>query len=303
MSERVPLPTIAGLLSGFVGVDLFAGHFSSAARLVGFQPAVTDAPSGGSIAIDLRTATGGGGSGLSATIADGARFPASPVSGAIDIAAGTDLYLRITSQSGGALGLYGQFLVEPDGGATAALTTLSQVKEYLIISGTGDDGLLTRIIAGVSLKMQTYMRRAIVAESIVGEKHSAEARTEAIVLESYPIDVNSLAVTLSTTLLDATEYDADSDTGLLYYTPGDGDPTSWPAGRRHISIDYDAGFATVPADIQNAATVQCAWEHKRVKRLGERTSVIGENTATFLVDAWAPDVVPVLDTYRARVIR
>lgn len=61
MADRVPPPTVAGLLTGFVAVDLFAGYFPAAATLTAFQPAVTDAPSGGTVAVDLRTATGGGG--------------------------------------------------------------------------------------------------------------------------------------------------------------------------------------------------------------------------------------------------
>ena len=103
MADRVPLPTIPGLFSGFVGVDLFAGFFTTAQTLTEFQPAVTDAPSGGSISVDLRTATGGGGSGLSAVIPDGQKIPAAPVTGSISIAAGTTMWLRFTAESGQAM--------------------------------------------------------------------------------------------------------------------------------------------------------------------------------------------------------
>lgn len=302
MGDRVPLPSIAGLLSGFMAVDLFAGHFAEPARIVGFQPAVTDAPSGGSVSVDLRTATGGGGSGLSATIADGDTFPTTPVTGSIEVAGGTDLYLRITDASGSAMNLYGNFEVAAAAGAVTALTTLSLVKDYCNVAGTDDDAMLNRIISAVSLKMQNYMRRAIVEESITGEKHGDGSLGFALELARYPFDESSVAITLDGTVLDATDYDADESAGLVYYTPSDGDPVLWPAGRRNVSITYDSGFASVPADIEHAATVQAAWEFKRTRRLGDRTSVVGDNTATFLIDAWAPDVVPVLDMYRRRSI-
>ena len=300
MTDRVPLPTISGLLSEFVNVDLFAGHFAAASRLVGFQPAVTDAPSGGSVSVDIRTATAGGGSGLSATIADGTRFPATPATGVIEVAAGTDLYLRITAATGAPLGLYGHFIVESAAGAVSALTTLVIVKEYLGITDGDSDTLLTRIIGSVSKKMQQAMRRSIVAQTVTAEKKSISGhRQDRLLLDVYPVTTGTTSVTLSDTALTSSDFAVDLDTGIVHYTPG-GVFGYWPAGHRHVSVTYDGGYAAVPADIEGAATIQSAWEFKRQKRLGDRTSVIGDNTATFLVDAWAPDVVPVIESYRAR---
>lgn len=304
MSDRVPLPNISGLLSGFVSVDLFAGHFAGAARLVGFQPAVTDPPSGGSVTVELRTATGGGGQGLSATIPDGARTPATPVTGSIDIAAGTNLYLRVTAASGAALGLYGQFLVVDGTTSASALTSLARVKDYTDTTTTDDDAILSQLIAAVSLRMQNVMRRRIVLETIVGQRYSAGGGAPELCLRSFPVSETGLSVSLSGNALLAADFDLDSACGILFYTPGGSDPQPWPSGTRHISVGYEAGYASVPEDIQHAATIQCVWEMKRTEsrggRLGERTQLVGDNQTTFLVDAWAPDVIPVLDLYRMR---
>ena len=306
MADRVPLPSITGLLSGFVGEDLFAGHFATASRLVGFQPAVTDPPSGGSATVELRTAAGGGGDALSAVIADGTRFPATPVTGAVDIPAGTDLYLRLTAATGGPMGLYGQYLVESAAGATTALTTLSRVKDYLGSSGSADDTILTQLIGSVSLRMQTAMRRKIVAETVASEKCSAPGGALELLLRKYPVSASGFSVSVDGTALAAEDYDVELDSGIVFYTPGGGTPSPWPRGKRHIEVGYEAGFGTVPEDIQNAATVQVVWELKRTGvrdgRLGERSQLVGDNQTTFLVDAWAPDVIPVIEHYRARSI-
>lgn len=302
MSERVPLPSISGLVSAFVGIDLPAGHFATASRLVGFQPFVTDPPSGGDLTVELRTAIGGGGVGLSATILDGARAPAAPVTGSLEIPADTTLYMRVTAATGSSLGLYGQFLTDSEAGATAALTTLSRVKDYLGITDTDSDTVISRLISSVSLKMQTFMRRAIVAESVTAEKKSTGRNQFALVLDKYPSDESSVAVTVSDTVLDSADFDVEPASSIVYYTPSAGAPAPWPMGMRHISVAYDAGFASVPADIQDAATVQCAWEFRRINRLGNRTQVIDDNTATYLVDAWAPDVMPVLESHKSRMI-
>ncbi len=301
MSERVPLPTIAGGLSGFVSVDLEAGYFPTAATLVGFQPVVTDAPSGGSVSVDLRTATGGGGSGLSATIPDGARVPAAPVTGSIEIAAGTTLYLRVTAESGAAMNLSGQYLVEGESTAFAALTTLSRVKEYRNTTGTDSDTFLAQLIAAVSRKMQNYMRRRIVQESITDEMHDAGGRSDTLQLDGYP--VASVSIELDGTAVDSADFAVESNVGHVIYAPS-GTPAAWPSGRRHISADYTTGYAQIPDDLVHAATVQVVWEFKRSGhtgsgRLGERSQVIDAGgQATYLIDAWAPDVLPVMSLYR-----
>ena len=114
------------------------------------------------------------------------------------------------------------------------------------------------------------------------------------------MDDSTLSVTLNGTALTAADFEADEDAGLLFYTPDGSDPVPWPNGRRHIEIGYSAGFAAIPADLQQAATVQAAWDFKRTERLGDRSAVIGDNTATYMVDAWAPEVKTVLDYYRMR---
>lgn len=185
MSDRAPIPTIAGLLTGFVGVDVPVAYFANAATLESFYPVVTDAPSGGSVVVALRTATGGGGSGLTATIASGARSPATPTTGSVAIAAGTTLYLRITSESGAALNLSGSYSVSSASGVTTALTTVDRVKRYLDIAAATWDTLLGEIVLGVSGAATRYIGRAIVETTITGERH--DGGKELIRLLEYPV--------------------------------------------------------------------------------------------------------------------
>lgn len=303
-TTRPPLPRIAGDLTPHVGVDFVAGYFATAGILVGLQPSVTDPPApGGGLTLELRTAQGGAGAGLAAAIAAGDTEPPTAVEGTVAVAAGTTLYMRITSASGAPMNLSGQYLVEASADVLPALTTLDKVKRYLRIAGNADDVLLNELIAAVSVKMQRAMRRSIVESVIVGERHSCDGQLLALQLEEYPVISGTVAVTMRGTAIDPTLLEIDTRVGQVFYRPGgiDADPSPWPRGMRHLSVSYSAGYAEVPADICAAATVQVAWEFKRTSAaggaLGQRTTVIDDNTQTFLIDAWAPDVVPVLRAY------
>lgn len=303
-TKRPPLPAIAGDLTPHVGTNFVAGYFATAGTIVGFQPSVTDPPgSGGSVSIELRTAPGGGGSGLAALIPAGENEPVTPVSGSIPIAAGTTLYMRITAASGAPMTLSGQFLVEDADDVLAALTTLEKVKRYLHIVGNEDDVLLNELITAVSVKIQRVLRRSIVETPITGERHSASGRMLELQLDDYPVLPGTLGVAIRGSAIDFSQLDVELDVGHVYHVPSgiDAGPTAWPAGIRHIAASYSAGYASVPADLCQAATVQVAWEFKRTGAkggtLGQRSTVIDDNTQTFLIDAWAPDVVPVLRAY------
>lgn len=303
MSDRVPLPSIAGLLTGFVAVDLFAGHFPAAQTLTAFQPAVTDPPSGGTVSVDLRTATGGGGSGLSAVIPDGGRFPATPVTGAISIAAGTTLYLRITAESGAALGFYGSYEVSAATGATAALTTLQRCKDFRGITGSTNDSMLNTLIQGVSTRMQSHMRRSIVSQTIVAEKHDARGDRDEITLEEFPVIAPpAVVMRFNGTVIDATTYEVDKPKGQVIQVTN-GASTSWAEGRRAYEVDYDAGYATVPEDLAQAATEQVIHRFLQTREGGNRLSLRGEIIETggdgqYMIGQWVPGVRETMDLYR-----
>lgn len=192
------------------------------------------------------------------------------------------------------------------GSQTTLLTTLALVGMYLTLApGALDPGSETATklaitISEVSERMETYMRRRI-GRRMVSDSYDAMGNSDLLQLRTYPADGQDLDVTLN-----GDDITADclvlEGPGHLLYQPG-GVPQCWPAGRRHIAVASQAGYESVPEDIQNAATTQVAWQYKRsLDRLGERDTVLGEGTATYMVDAWAPEVLEVMDRRRAPLV-
>lgn len=301
MPDRVSLPPIPGLLGNYVDVDLFAGYFAAQQTLTEFQPAVTEAPTGGPVTVDLRTATGGGGDGLSATIPDGAKVPASPVTGSIDVPAGTAMYLRITATTQYAANFYGYYYVDAAAGVETALTTLERVKLYKGIDTTTNDVLLNQIIQSVSALMQTEMRRTIVTVVATAEKHDAEGDDDTIVLDGYPI-ITPPAVVLryNGTVVDASTYDVDAGPGHLIQVE-DGAASDWAAGRRAYEADYWHGYPVIPEDLEQLATKLVVFEFDQTAqghgRLGLRGEILDPGgSAEYLMSV--PGAFHLLQYYR-----
>ncbi len=303
MSDRVALPPIPGLLTNYVDVDLFAGYFALQQTLAEFQPAVTEAPSGGSLSVSLNTAIDGGGDGLDAVIPDGATTPAAPVTGAVNVPAATTLYLRITAESGSPANFYGYFYVDAAAGVASALTTLSRVKAFKSISGSDNDVLINQLILGVSVAMQSYMRRNILTVAITAEKHDANGLQDSIILDEYPIlSSPEVVIRYNGTVVDTDTYAVDDAAGeVIQVQSGVGTP--WAAGRLAYEADYWAGYEQVPEDLAAIATKQVVHELLQTAAGESRLSLRGVvldpgGDAQYMTGAWVPGAERVMNFYR-----
>jgi hypothetical protein len=303
MSDRVPILPVAGSLAPWVGVDLHVGRVTAASDLLRGFFAILTASTSGAVVVEIRDASGVL---HEFTIPQGDRTIQEDLPVAAPMTSATDLYIRITDAGTGASDLSGWYEAEasspPPPGATVSLCTLAEVKDYAGEEGTDNDDLLLWIIDGVTAGIQTKLGRAIVAQTITGEKQSGRGRY-ALTLEAYPVDDTSVGVILDGTALAAADIEVDEVRGQLYYTPGGGDPVEWPEGFRNVEIGYISGSLVVPADLVLAATIQCAYSYKRTAakgfRLGERSTVLGGETNTYLVDAWAPEALELLVRHQA----
>lgn len=193
-----------------------------------------------------------------------------------------------------------------------ALTTRANVQSYINDPGSSLNAIIDTILAAVEARALAYLGRTrIESGTVTNEHHDGDGRTDGLLLNEWPATaVASVNWWDGTTaeLVPVTDYVLDSSAqdsaGILLYTPDGGAPSPWPSGRRNIRVTYTAGYSSVPPDLQYAMTIQIAWDLKRSGhqggRLGERTQVIGDGNATYMVDAWAPEVLEVLDHYRRR---
>lgn len=199
-----------------------------------------------------------------------------------------------------------------------ALTSATLVKSYLNESGSSVDSIIATFIAAVEARILAYLARTRVETgSVSNEYHDGDGRSHQLLLREWPATtVSSVEWWNGTTAtaLSASDYvlqDAsDSGPGILIYTPGGGSPAAWPEGLRNIRVSYTAGHASTPKDIELAATIQVVWDLQRrglsgaktSGQLGVRQNVIGDNTAIYLVDAWAPEVLAALEPHRRRYV-
>ncbi|MCY6957883.1 head-tail connector protein [Clostridium brassicae] len=141
------------------------------------------------------------------------------------------------------------------------LVTLEELKQWLNIdqSDTSKDIILNIYINGVSEMIIGMIGRNILAEDHI-EKY-AGTNSNALILKNYPINsVTSIKYIIDNAVyreLDSTEYDINSKSGILYKDLVWGkiggsslmsQRINYP--RRHIRIEYNAGYAEVPADLK-----------------------------------------------------
>ena len=185
------------------------------------------------------------------------------------------------------------------------LTSLPRVKDYAHITTQDSDEILQTLIGAVTRRIQTHLRRPILQSKALAEIHSREVFNDRLQLRQWPIAATGVVVRIDDVAVVAADFTVErADLGWLVHSPG-GDPTDWPRGRLHIEVDYTHGYAAgdVPEDIVEAATTQVIWQFNRTGhrggRLGSRSTEAAEGaTATWMVDAWAPEVLLALRPYK-----
>lgn len=173
-----------------------------------------------------------------------------------------------------------------------ALTTLTQVKTKLGISGTSEDAVLTALVAQADRAIKTWTRRSL--ESTSSVEYPRGYGTKTLRLREQPvtsvtevrIDVTRV-FTSSLTLLTA-DVDYKLINGMLYRLNG-----VWPAARENriglladalipsdgvIKVSYIGGYATLPDDLVLAADMLVAHLYK-MRQDGE--AMISESLEDF----------------------
>lgn len=180
-----------------------------------------------------------------------------------------------------------------------ALTTLAVVKEEVGKSDSSLDDIITRHIAAVGTAFRDAIGRPIETESIV-EWLDGPGVPE-LVLRYFPI-VTVTAITEDGVAVAGGDLLLRADRGVVVRFPNEL-VEDWSKGTLNIKAEYDAGWATVPEDIADAATKQVVYQLRRTApfggRIGERSFATGENATTvYMVDALLPSVREVLARYR-----
>ncbi len=302
MGDRLSF-SLPGSMESYEGTDESIGLFGIAGAVIRLDMHLVGAASGDDFTCDLRTATAGGGSGITFTITDG-NNDGTIVTDQLAVAADETLYLRVTEAAGG-VGLRGWFEFEPTGtsAVTAFLTTLARVKTDHGIDEATWDAQLNRLIQGKSAAMQSWAGRTFVDTTYTDEVHSGDGWTDTIILNHRPITgTETFVLKLDDSAVDSDDYTTDIDAGLVQIV--DANTT---AGTRNYKATYSAGYTSIPEDLAMACTAEVRHEFNQshpsvTNRLGiESSADASGGGTTYVPGGFLPSTLEIMRPYRRRV--
>ena len=192
------------------------------------------------------------------------------------------------------------------------LVDLDVVKAELAITDTSQDDFLARAISQISRSIANYCNRVLVKEKVTDTIYSRLGRDQLMLTRFPVIDVTSATVADGTggqtALTENTDFVVDKDRGWLIRLGSTGVPTSWYTSPS--TVTYEAGYETIPDDLQQAATrMISARYHGRGRDPTLRSrSQPGIGDETYWVGAipgmtgpFPDDVLAILDNYRVPV--
>ncbi len=196
-----------------------------------------------------------------------------------------------------------------------ALVSLAEAKEYLKVTNSNDDVILSHLINAVSAWVAGYLKRNLVATSYV-EYYSGDGSFE-MMLRNYPINsisainIDALRVFASDNAVDVTaNVIIKKGQGLirafnLLY--------GWTSGESNIKISYNAGYTaatdggatgTMPYDIRMAAKRILERSYIRgytQRKLDYQSESLNSMNVTFNDSDVPKDVKSMLDGWKAVV--
>lgn len=177
------------------------------------------------------------------------------------------------------------------------LTTLENVKAYGGIQDSANDESLDRLIDVASEYVATWCSRefsAITHSEVYDGTGNAK-----LVLRYYPVlSVQSLRIDGQTIpprpAFNSNGYVVDDlKISLVGYR--------FTSGAQNIEVEYTAGFATVPPDLEQAAIELVLQRYRDANRVGLNSQSLGGENATFDVNSLSKFARSVLQQYK-RVI-
>lgn len=163
---------------------------------------------------------------------------------------------------------------------TISLVTWERVQADLNLSASDQENA-ERYINVASAMANRYTRRILKASDY--SKYYPGNGKDFILLPQYPVNsITTLKLDSSRnfgadTEISDTNYDLDSDNGIIYLFVN-----TAPEGRKTISIEYNAGFTSIPEDLQSSVVECVAWLYNRLpgNGVGIKTESVGDVSIT-----------------------
>lgn len=175
-----------------------------------------------------------------------------------------------------------------------ALATLAQAKEFLGITGTDQDALITRLLDAATQYLETQTGRTL-AQTTLTEYYDGDG-DRTLFVASPPASFENYGVD---TYLKIDDVQIDEDAFVVH--SGEGrivlDSAVFSRGDKNVEVKYKGGFATVPADLVQATIELAGAMLKRGRSAGVKSESIGDYSVTYSdVNAAGGGLSPTIDS-------
>lgn len=178
--------------------------------------------------------------------------------------------------------------------ASGDLTDLATVKQWLSITSSNDDALLTRLVTGASQFIQTWLNRDLASQNYSETRDGHGGNI--LPFRDYPVTA------VSSLVIDGDAIPAAPNTVIRGYRFTDTrlvlQGYSFTRGAANVVINYTAGYATVPPEIAQAAIELVAYKYRERDRIGHQSKSLAGETVTFIVKDMPDGVKAVLNNYK-----
>jgi hypothetical protein len=189
--------------------------------------------------------------------------------------------------------------------ATGDLTDLPTVKAWLGIPATSteDDALLTSLVTAASQFIQVWLNRQL-AQATYTEVRDGTGGQRLVFL-NYPVtSVASLTMGMLTVTAVSNPSTGTYPSAGYLFTPTEIrlNGLYFERGFGNVQVTYTAGYATVPPDVQQAATELVALRYRERDRIGHASKAVGGETVSYTIVDMSPDIKTLLSAYRRVVM-
>lgn len=185
----------------------------------------------------------------------------------------------------------------------SALCALADVKTYLGIQNTNQDAVITTLITNASAMIESYCNRTFASAAYTETRNGTggfrmyAAQAPITAVSSVTVDgtpIPAAPAPSNGSLGYGYVFDAD----LIYIRPG-GYPGTFTKGIQNVMLAYTAGFATIPADVNQACVELIADKLAKQARIDKKSETLGsQQTVSFDLSGMPPRVVAALAQWR-----
>ena len=179
------------------------------------------------------------------------------------------------------------------------LTTFLQC-QLMFKPAAADETMIDALITAASVRANKYTSRKLLARDLV-EYYDGDG-TNVIFLDNYPI--NSIASVYQDSDRIFPEPPVDSDDYIYYATNRKlVGLSNWYRGIQTIKITYNAGYVTVPSDLEQGVLILISVMYKNYKDHRYGVTSVGIDDQRIAYETTVPKIVKELwDPYRKKII-